>query len=346
MNTVLVTGAGGFIGGYVAGEFAARGWRICGTVHRRPPRRLPATTTLLPVDIADAGSMRRAVQVARAEGGGRLDAVVHCAGRASDIGWRRTFAAVNAGSVRHLVGLVREYGIGRLVFISTTDVYGLRDQRGQDEEALPLDPFPRNPYPVYKAEAEVIVREALPAERFAILRPAQVWGVGDPTLTARIERFLRHSPWIVHFGPWRGANRWPLAHVRNVARASFLAATRPEAAGRAINVLDSEMTSIDEFYRIVADVFLPGKRFRTVCLPLWIGAAFGAIVTGLSNVSMRDHPLADPSHYAVYAVSRNLDFSNRRFLELMAAAGERPFSRDEGIAELRRHVQAAKTTPR
>jgi hypothetical protein len=37
----------------------------------------------------------------------------------------------------------------------------------------------------------------------------------------------------------------------------------------------------------------------------------------------------------VHAVSHNLDFSGRRFVDLLAAAGERLFSRDDGIAELR-----------
>jgi len=347
MNTVLVTGAGGFIGSYAAAEFATRGWRVFGTIHRhapdtadRPPdvRAALAQVTFLRADVTDPVSLRDAVLKAAGGGRGKLDAIVHCAGRASDVGRRKTFEAVNFGSVRRLVGLAQSQDVRRFVFISTTDVYGLRDFHGENEDQLPLSPLPRNPYPVYKVAAEEFIRGELPAERFSILRPAQVWGVGDRTLTARIEGFLRSSPCIVHFGRWRGANRWPLAHVRNVAKACVLATTLPQAAGQAINVLDGERTTIDEFTRIVADVFLPGKRFRAVCLPAWIGLAVGAVVSGVSNALNLDHPFADPSRYAVHAVSRNLDFSNRRMTRLMDAAGESLATRDQGVEELRAHA--------
>jgi nucleoside-diphosphate-sugar epimerase len=343
VNTVLVTGAGGFIGGYVATEFAARGWRVFGTVHRRVPERWEEQSggqvTLLRADVTSPESLRAAAE--RAAQGGRKgpDVIVHCAGRASDIGPRRMFEAVNFEPVRTLARITRESDVSRLVFLSTTDVYGLRDFRGEDEDALPLSPFPRNPYPVFKVAAENLIRAELPAGRFSIVRPAQVWGVGDRTLTSRIVKFLRKSPCIVHFGPWHGANRWPLAHARNVAKACFLAATRPEAAGQAIHVLDRERTTMDDFYRIVADVFLPGRRFRTVCLPMWVGVTVGAAVSAFSNALGLDHSFMDPSHYAVYAVSRNLDFSDRRFADLMAAAGEAVVTREEGIAELRANAQ-------
>ena len=35
---VLVTGAGGFIGGHIVRRFAAEGWKVSGLVHRRQPK--------------------------------------------------------------------------------------------------------------------------------------------------------------------------------------------------------------------------------------------------------------------------------------------------------------------
>jgi nucleoside-diphosphate-sugar epimerase len=339
MKTALITGAAGFLGGAVAEEFRTRGWRVCGTVHRRPPLRAVAGATLLPTDIRDADSLARCVATAQALGEGRLDVIVHCAGRATDIGRRALFAAANTEPLRHLAPLAQRHRVGRFVFVSTTDVYGLRDHCDGDE-SLPLAPFPRNPYPESKADAERFLLCAWPRERYAVVRPAQIWGVGDRTLTARVVKFLRSSPAIVHFGPWRGANRWPLAHVRNVAKACYLAATRDEAAGRAFNVLDDERTTVDDYYRMVARLYMPEKRFRTVYLPFWSGVAWGGAVSALSTLLGRDRPLADPSHYALYAVSRNLDFSNRRLGRLFRAAGERMTSRAEGLTELASHVAA------
>jgi hypothetical protein len=44
--------------------------------------------------------------------------------------------------------------------------------------------------------------------------------------------------------------------------------------------------------------------------------------------------LLDPSRYAVYTVSSDLDFSNRRLRDLVRDSGERLLSRDQGLEGL------------
>jgi nucleoside-diphosphate-sugar epimerase len=328
----FVTGAAGFLGGYAVRELVDRGWHVTALVHRRRPAALVelaarGRVTLLRGDTSDLASMRRQPSAP--------DAIVHCAGRATDVGRRGRFRRANVDSVRNLVRLTEELDAGRLVHVSTTDVYGLGDFAGEDEEELPLRARAASPYPASKIAAERIVRERLDPDRYAIVRPATVWGVGDPTFAPRILAYLRRSPFILHFGRWRGRNRWPLAHVRNVAAALFLAATRPEAAGRAMNVLDEEVTTADEFYRLLAGLFLPGRRLRTVTLPMALGELLGRLTTGLSDLLDLDRPPADPTLYGVRFANANLDFGNARFRRLMTAAGRPLVTREEGLEELR-----------
>lgn len=335
MTRVFITGAAGFIGSYVAEEFIERDWHVTALVHRQAPSRTEPLNesgriTYAKGDITSYDSLRDALLSTEET----PSVIVHCAGRASDVGRRDRFRETNLTSVQHLVRLTKEAGINRLVFISTTDVYGLRDFEGEAEGELNLDAYPPNPYPEFKIRAEDFIRKELPPDRFAILRPAQVWGVGDTTLSSRIIDFLKWSPWILHFGKWQGQNRWPLAHVRNVALAAYLSATLPEAAGQSINVLDSENTTIDDFYRILAKIYLPEKSFKTLTLPFCLGRLVGALVSGVSNLLDLDHPFMDPSLYALYAVSRNLDFSSGAFRRLAADAGEKIVTRDQGVAEL------------
>ena len=335
MKQVFITGATGFIGSYVAEEFINRDWHVTALVHKNDASRLThlnasGRITYTQGDITNHESMKNALLSVNHG----YDAIVHCAGRASDVGWRSAFEQANLISVKHLVGLTKELEVGRFVFISTTDVYGLRDFNGETEDELSLKAYPRNPYPEFKILAETFIRSELSPSNFSVLRPAQVWGVGDTTLTARIVDFLKWSPWIVHFGKWKGQNRWPLAHVRNVAMAAYLASVMPESAGQTINVLDNERTSMDDFYRILAQVYLPQKKFRTVALPFSVGHVLGAAVSGISNLLNLDHPFMDPSLYALYAVSRNLDFSNRTFRDTAAAAGENIMTLEEGVQEL------------
>ena len=332
---VFLTGAAGFIGSNIATRFAEEGWRVIALVHRSSNPALDQLATegkvvLLRGDLADMPAIEQAL---RKED--NIDAIVHCAGRASDVGWRSAFRKTNLEPVPALAGIADRLNVPRMVFISTTDVYGLRDHHGEQEDELPLRAHPNNPYPIFKIEAEQSLRSALPPERYAIIRPAQVWGAGDRTLTPRIVDFLKTSPWIVHFGKWKGRNRWPLAHVYNVALATFLAATDPAAGGQAINVVDNEHTTIDEFYRMLAAVYLPDKHLRTIVLPFWTGQFIGGFISAVSNLLNLDRPFADPSLYALYSVSRNLDFGNRRMNDLFARANRRPETRAVGLGNLK-----------
>lgn len=346
MKQVLITGAAGFIGSYTVREFVAQGWHVFAWLHRTISPELEGLqreglVTLLHGDLTDSGALRETVSAALDEhAGGGLDAVVHCAGRASDVGWRREFRKVNFESVVLLATLVMDLEIPRFVFVSTTDVYGLKDFAGESEDVLPLADNIRNPYPRYKITAEQWLRQHLPADRYAIIRPAAVWGAGDKTLTPRAVSFLRSSHWIISFGHWRGRNRWPLAHVRNVAMGNYLATTQEEAAGKAINILDSEHTTMEEFYHMIAEIFLPGKSFHSVTVPRWIGQVIGAVISGMSNLYNLEHPFTDPSLYALYSVSSNLDFSNQRFLDLLANASRKIVTREAGLAELREGINS------
>jgi hypothetical protein len=123
--------------------------------------------------------------------------------------------------------------------------------------------------------------------------------------------------------------------VQNVATACFLAATEPSAAGQTIQVLDDEVTTMDDWYRQVAAIYLPNKRFRTLTLPMALGVCIGLPVRWLSTLLNRAHPLMDPTDYAVHAVGANLDFDNTRFRTLVQTAGRRLITRAEGLQDLR-----------
>ena len=317
LKTVLITGAAGFIGWHTVLEFLKQGWFVCALVHKNNSAKLKELQEQDRIRIVK-GEMTslESMQSVFSNCPAKLSAVVHCAGRASDVGWESRFRKNNYYSVQHLVELVKQYNVGRFVFVSTTDVYGLKDFNGQTENELPYDEKARNNYPKYKIMAEKWIRENLSANRYCIIRPAAVWGDDDPTLTKRVRHFLAWSPFIVHFGKWKGKNRWPLVHVDNVARANCLAATSPQAVGEAINVLDPHYTSIDEFYRMVSEKYFPQKKYRTVILPFWLGVCIGATVSGLSNLLNLSQPFIDPSLYALYSVSRNLDFSCEKYLQL------------------------------
>jgi len=325
-KAVLVTGAAGFIGGACLEEFLAAGWRVTALVHRRVTPRLARLEEEGRLSLVRGSICRRdRVRAALADhievAGRGFDALVHCAGRASDLGPDRLFRRVNLEGTANLVECMERLPLGRLVHLSTTDVYGVKDFRGCDEGA-PLERRPLNPYPRYKILAERVIREGLPPERRVILRPAFVWGPGDTTIQPRVLAFLRASPWILHFGRWRGTNRWPLAWIGNLTRLVRLAATCPETRGRTYNVVDPDRVSLDEYYRLLLAIHLPGKKPpRSVTLPLWVGLAVGGCSTLLANLLRRDRPLFDPTLYGLRHAAADQDFSSSRAQQLLARHG-------------------------
>ena len=223
METVLITGAGGYIGSNAAEYFAKAGDRVIGTVRNRVAERLTRLgINTITIDLADAANMPRLFD-------DKPDYVVHIAARASDVGRDEWFRTANYEVVKSLASASIAHGVKRFVYLSTADVYGLHDFNGESEDELAFDETVTNPYPKYKILSEKWLAANLPRKRFSCVRPCVVYGRGDTSITPRTVAYLKNSPIVFHFGKWRGRNRWPLAHVENVCRTLHASMVLPEA---------------------------------------------------------------------------------------------------------------------
>ena len=318
METVLITGAGGYIGSNAAEYFAKAGYRVVGTIYRHIAERLTRLgIKTISIDLSDATNLSRLFEE-------KIDYVVHIAARASDVGRDEWFRAANYDAVKGLASVAMEHGVKRFVYLSTADVYGLHDFNGESEEELTIDETVKNPYPKYKILSEKWLAANLPRERFSCVRPCVVYGRGDTSITPRTVAYLKNSPLVFHFGKWRGRNRWPLVHVENVCRTFHAAMILPEAGGEGVSVLDSWRVTVSEYYHELAAEFLPGKRLREMTLPMALIRPIAALSTALS----RSKPLFDPTLYVLDTISHKLDFSNRRMLAWFAKAGLEEFHHD------------------
>ncbi len=306
MKTVLVTGAGGFIGLNVVKKYSEYGWKVFALVHHNIPNELynMANVEVVIGDVTDSEFM--------SSFNGKVDIIAHVAGLAKDIGDEKKFIMLNYEPIKFLSKLPKE----KLVYVSSSDVYGIKDHFNADENT-PMIEFPKNPYPRYKIKSEHWLRENC-NKKYVIIRPAAVWGTGDKTIENRVVEFLKASPYIVHFGKWRGQNRWPLANVDNVAKTIVAVSETNRFDNEAITIIDSDKTTIDDYYRNIAKKYLPDKTFKNIYLPLWFGKLIGLISTVLSNILKLKEPIFDPTFYAVHHVSSNLDFSSDKMIEAIS----------------------------
>ena len=257
---VLVTGAGGFIGLNVVKMYSEYGWEVLALVHNNIPKELTElkNVEIIKGDVTNAEFMMQFKW--------KIDVVAHIAGLAKDIGADETFRKLNFEPIKYLSELPND----KIVYVSSSDVYGIKDFDNKEEdndENLPLLEYPKNPYPKYKIMSENWLREN--CKKYVIIRPAAVWGEGDKTLENRVIEFLRTSPFIVHFGKWKGKNRWPLANVKNVAKTIVAVSKTSKYDNEAITIIEPDKTTIDEYYNSIASKHFPQKRFKNIYLPFW-----------------------------------------------------------------------------
>lgn len=310
-KVVLITGAGGFIGSNIVDEFLKNGFKILAIIHKNVPKEFENIDSieLIKCDVTDNTKVKEMFDNLEV----KPDIIVHVAGLASDVGADIIYKKLNFESVKNVAVLPCK----KFIYISSTDVYGIKDFNGENEEELPFCEFPKNPYPKYKIESEKWLRENLDKNKFVIIRPAAVWGKRDKTLETRFIDFLKSSPIVFHFGKWRGANRWPLANVETLAKTVYNLTLTNDYNGQAVNIIDSKKTSLDDYYRQLMKENFPNKKYISVTLPMWFGKILGFISSTLSYLLGTKHPIFDPSYYALHHISSNLDFDNKKMLKIL-----------------------------
>lgn len=230
--TLLITGAGGYIGRHAVSEARARGHRVIAVMRREA--RMPEGVERLICDLADGGE-------ALAGACARADAVIHCAASMSGDAARHGRDTLEA--TRSLLAAMPRGG--KLVLLSSIAVYGWDDVEPDDRvtEDTPLERHPerRDAYAAAKLAQEEIAQAAAKnhALQLTVLRAGAVFGPG--------------RLWNAHFGPMLGPllirmesrGELPLCHISTCAQALIAAAERP--ATGPINLLDEDLPHRDRY---------------------------------------------------------------------------------------------------
>ena len=266
-RTVLVTGAGGFIGGRVVELLHETGFANVRAGVRRWSSaarlgRLPVE--IVQADVTDPEQARKAVQGAWA--------VIHCAVGSARVTVEGTRAIMTAAS---------EAGVRRIVHLSTVDVYG--QSTGSLDETKPYVMTGRE-YGDSKIEAEKVCREAIAkGAPIALLRPTLVHGPFSATWTVEFAERLQVQPWRLPESDCQGTCN--LVYVDDLVEAIKLALTVEAAKGEAFNINGPERPTWNEYFRSLNSALsLP---------PLVVqGAAASHVTTSLMNPVRKSAKLA------------------------------------------------------
>lgn len=248
---VLITGASGFIGGYVVREAIARGHRVVALSRSRPPGQ-PGQATLIEWLQCDLGD----VELPKLTGG--IDTVIHLAAGLSGGAMEQYRSTVTA--TRNLLEAMRQAGVVKLIGISSIavlDYSRIPAMTSIDENVgMPSDETGMGVYAAMKLAQEKLfaafARE--PGTRCIILRPGLVYD-GERLIDARAG---------IIKGPLRliAAHRGevPTVEVTGLAKAILNACEQDVASGEVIHLVDDNLPGQREY--------VAGLRRRGI-LPSW-----------------------------------------------------------------------------
>jgi nucleoside-diphosphate-sugar epimerase len=275
---ILVTGGGGFVGGYIVERLLARGYAVRSIGRSPQPELVAKGVEVVCGDLTDATAVSAACE--------GVDAVFHVAARAGVWGSWESFYGPNVIGTRNVLSACRKWQVKRLVYTSTPSVVFNGDSIRGGDESLPYGKNWLCHYAETKALAE---QEALAANseklQVVALRPHLIFGPGDPHLLPRVVESVKAGRLRI---VGDGSAKVDVSYVGNVADAhldAFDALERGKGAGQAYFISQGEPVDLWPWLNSILEGL--GQPPLTQKIPLPLAYGIGALCEGAWKVLRR-----------------------------------------------------------
>lgn len=265
MKRILITGAGGFIGGYLVEEALRRGYATWAGVRPTTDRAYLSDPAIRFIDLSfgDPATLTRQLEEAKADFGG-WDYIVHNLGLTKETR-KGDFDRVNNRFVTHFVEALRAADCMpcQFIYMSSLAAYGEGDETGVEPLRLTDEPRPTTAYGWSKLKAEQYL-QSQPDLPLTILRPTGVYGPREKDYFLMIKTIRAGFDFSV------GYRRQLLTfiYVEDLVAVVYAAIDR-NAVGKHYFVADGDVHTGADFRRYVMAA-LPKRVVIAVKLPLFV----------------------------------------------------------------------------
>ena len=291
MKRILITGANGFTGRYLAAQMRQAGYEVHGLVHQPVAGGVPDVATLHVADLADAAGLAAVVRAVQPYKVAHLAAIAFVAHGDVDAIYR-----TNVMGTRNLLeALVHSKApVEAVLLASSANVYGNSVGGVLDELTAAA---PANDYAVSKLAMEYVAR--LYAERLPIViaRPFNYTGVGqsDSFLIPKIVSHVRRLAPVIELGNLEVARDF--SDVRTVVSCYQRLLESGAAVGQTFNVCSGTAWTLNDVLNMAREI--SGHPFEVRVNPAFVrhnevkllvgnGAKLESVIGKVPPVALRD----------------------------------------------------------
>lgn len=220
MESILVTGASGFIGSFIVQEALKRNLSVWAGIRSSSSKEYLQNKNIhfLELDFAHPNELR--AQLSGYKGThAKFDYIVHCAGVTKCLD-KSSFSLVNYLQTKYFVDTLRELKMvpKKFIYISTLSVFGPIHENHFTPISGEEEPAPNTLYGLSKLKAELYI-QSIPGFPYIILRPTGVYGPREADYFLMAKSIKKHVDCSVGFR----RQDLTFVYVKDVVQAVLLA---------------------------------------------------------------------------------------------------------------------------
>ena len=262
MKRVLLTGADGFTGRYLAAELRHAGNEVYGVVRAIPTGPVTGLTAVHVCELGDAAGLRDLVDRVRPHQVAHLAAITFVAHGDADAIYR-----TNIVGTRNLLEALAatSHKAESVLLVSSANIYGNATEGVLDESTPPV---PANDYAVSKLAMEYMAKLYSGRLPIVIARPFNYSGIGqaESFLLPKIVGLVRRAAPVIELGNLDVARDF--SDVRMVVEAYVRLLQTPAAIGQTFNVCSGKAHTLNEVLDLAREI--SGHDFEVRVNPAFV----------------------------------------------------------------------------